>query len=140
MDGMNIRLFKIKQNLFLDPIECKDFIKFLKSSEYKLLKEEFCPLWISKEIDVIDGGLKIIQKEEEEEFLKIYNKEKKCSSAQNPMLIQRYISSPLLINKHKFDIRSYILIASTNPLVVYFYNDGMLRFALRNYGGFSNRV
>ena len=89
---------------------------------------------------MVDGGLKIIQKEEEEELLKKYNEEKKCSSIKNPILIQKYISSPFLINKHKFDIKSYILIASTNPLIVYFYNDGILRFALRNYGGFSKRV
>ena len=127
-------------NFLIDPTECKLYFKYLNTTEYKLLKEEYCPLWISKDANLVDEGLKVIQKEEEEEFIKKYDNGKKCSSIQTPILIERYVSSPLLINKHKFDIRSYVLIASTNPLIVYFYNDGILRFALRNYGGFSKRV
>ena len=36
-------------------------------------------------------------------------------SASLPQIIQRYIDRPLLIDKRKFDIRCYLLIASTLP-------------------------
>jgi len=50
------------------------------------------------------------------------------------------VTSPLLINKHKFEIRTYVLVASTNPLIVYFYKGGFLSFALRKFNGCSKRV
>ena len=46
--------------------------------------------------------------------------------------MQRYISKPLLLDGHKFDFRIYMLIASTNPLQL-FYHDGFLRVSLLQY-------
>ncbi|KRX10650.1 hypothetical protein PPERSA_05470 [Pseudocohnilembus persalinus] len=47
-------------------------------------------------------------------------------------VIQRYIDKPLLINNKKFDIRCYLLIACTKPLVVY-YHKGYLRLSMDDY-------
>jgi hypothetical protein len=48
-------------------------------------------------------------------------------------VVCKYISNPLLINKHKFDLRIYVLITSIDPLRIYVYNEGLARFASHPY-------
>ena len=45
------------------------------------------------------------------------------------MLASKYISNPHLINGLKYDLRVYVLVTSFNPLKIYIYNDGLVRFA-----------
>lgn len=40
-----------------------------------------------------------------------------------------YISNPHLIHNYKYDLRVYVLITSIDPLRVYMYKDGLVRFA-----------
>ena len=48
-------------------------------------------------------------------------------------LIMDYIAQPHLINGLKYDLRIYVLISSFDPLRIYMYNDGLVRFATEKY-------
>jgi len=54
------------------------------------------------------------------------------------LMAQKYITNPLLLDmKNKFDLRVYMLVASTNPFIVY-YHDGYLRVSLNSFDQFSD--
>lgn len=44
-----------------------------------------------------------------------------------------YISNPHLINNHKYDLRVYVVVTSADPLRVYMFKDGLVRFATSEY-------
>lgn len=45
------------------------------------------------------------------------------------MIVQRYLTNPMLIDGLKFDLRIYVFITSVQPLRVFMYKDGLARFA-----------
>ncbi|CAB4066942.1 TTLL5 [Lepeophtheirus salmonis] len=50
-----------------------------------------------------------------------------------PMVVAKYIDNPLLVNGHKWDLRLYVAITSYDPLVIYLYEEGLVRFATVRY-------
>ncbi|XP_077285754.1 tubulin polyglutamylase ttll6-like isoform X2 [Arctopsyche grandis] len=49
------------------------------------------------------------------------------------LICQLYITRPYLINGYKFDIRVYALVSSCDPLSIFVYNEGLVRFATTRY-------
>ena len=41
----------------------------------------------------------------------------------------RYLAKPFLINGSKFDLRIYVYVTSYDPLRIYVFEDGLVRFA-----------
>lgn len=54
------------------------------------------------------------------------------------VVVQQYLSRPMLIQGAKFDLRLYVLVTSFNPLKVYIYPDGLVRFASVKYNNDIN--
>jgi hypothetical protein len=52
---------------------------------------------------------------------------------EDPSIISKYIPNPLLITGHKFDLRIYVVITSYEPLRIYVYKEGLVRFASEEY-------
>ncbi|NWS68557.1 TTLL4 polyglutamylase, partial [Crotophaga sulcirostris] len=50
-----------------------------------------------------------------------------------PLLVQRYLHKPYLIGGRKFDLRIYVYVTCYDPLRVYLFNDGLVRFASCKY-------
>eukprot|EP00057_Strongylocentrotus_purpuratus_P028024 XP_011682498.1 PREDICTED: tubulin polyglutamylase TTLL4 isoform X4 [Strongylocentrotus purpuratus] len=50
-----------------------------------------------------------------------------------PVIVQRYLAKPYLINGSKFDLRIYVYVSSFDPLRVYIFTNGLARFATMKY-------
>eukprot|EP00438_Fugacium_kawagutii_P021496 Skav226561 [mRNA] locus=scaffold1701:23035:33019:- [translate_table: standard] len=49
------------------------------------------------------------------------------------MVVQSFLSKPLLIDGYKWDMRVYVLVTDVHPLTVYLYTDGLARFCTDLY-------
>jgi len=91
----------------------EDYRRFQKERE----DTEAPKLWILKPANSSCGrGIKILTKGS-------------SIPKKGPHVACEYIMKPHLINGYKYDLRLYVLITSYEPLTIYLYKEGLVRFA-----------
>ena len=71
--------------------------------------------------------------------IKIIQSHSKVSKKEG-ILASKYVDNPHLINGLKYDLRVYVLVTNFNPLKVYMYSDGLVRFATEKYNNDPNQL
>ncbi|XP_072763799.1 tubulin polyglutamylase TTLL5-like isoform X3 [Anoplolepis gracilipes] len=51
------------------------------------------------------------------------------------VIVAQYINNPLLVDGHKCDLRLYVAVTNYDPLLIYLYEEGLVRFAAVKYDG-----
>ena len=49
------------------------------------------------------------------------------------IIASKYLHKPMLVNGFKFDLRVYVLVLACDPLRVFVYRDGLVRFCTEKY-------
>lgn len=133
------KFFPYSYRLYMED-ECKDFFEHINSKKYiKSLEKEPIQFVIKLGYGAHRAkGVFIFDKNETETWKEFYDNGNKCGMENKSIIAQTYITNPLLLDKdNKFDFRVYMLVASTNPLMVY-YHDGFLRVSLEVYDKHSS--
>mmetsp|Transcript_11741 Transcript_11741/g.13625 ORF Transcript_11741/g.13625 Transcript_11741/m.13625 type:complete len:575 (+) Transcript_11741:149-1873(+) len=109
---------------------CKEFYAIAKKPEHKNT------IWIAKPGGSFHGrGITI-----HDSVNSLQKKFGTCTKTlSDGVIIQEYVKDPATIGGHKFDLRSYLLIASTDPFIV-FYHDGFIRRAENKYSTDSSSL
>ena len=56
------------------------------------------------------------------------------------LLVQEYLTKPYLIDGRKFDLRLYCVVTSFNPLIIYLFHDGLVRFSTKKFSKLNYRI
>ena len=84
-------------------------------------ERENYPIWIMKPNSLSCGrGIKLIGRKTLIDWMQNY-------------VISKYILYPHLINGYKYDLRLYVVVTSYDPLKIYLYREGLVRFATEQY-------
>uniref|UniRef100_A0A3P8SYJ0 Tubulin tyrosine ligase-like family, member 2 n=1 Tax=Amphiprion percula TaxID=161767 RepID=A0A3P8SYJ0_AMPPE len=111
-------LYDFSPTAFILP---NDYTRFLAEHNKLRLVRGPSTYWICKPVDLSRGRGIFIFKDIKD---LVYD----CS-----VIVQRYISNPLLISGYKFDLRIYVCVKSFHPLTVYIHQEGLVRFATEKY-------
>jgi len=131
LECFNVDKFKVSTWDLSKKSECEDFFKRLAKTEDDMM------ISFLKRTSVDAEGNETFQpvnESEESKLMKTFEKGKLCGDEKitEKIMIQKFVNNPLLINGHKFDIRVFMLIASTHPFIVY-YHDGHARISPKTY-------
>ena len=85
----------------------------------RVAKNDLSSIFILKPSAASCGrGIKLIDK-----------RKRKLIPQDRPCILQRYIKDPYLINGKKFDLRLYVLVTSYDPLTIFLFTEGLVRFS-----------
>ena len=120
-NSINKLRFKFPRDYNITPLSFNLLEDYEEMQSDRALSANKTQLYIIKPVAASCGrGIKIVDSQQ-----RIKPKE--------GMLVSRYIMCPHLINGLKYDLRVYVFVTSFNPLTVYIYNDGLVRFATEKY-------
>lgn len=117
-----------------DQRQCEEFFSVLKESSVNQQRNDEV-VYIKRagtRTNRLDG-VRLLDGEFEEKLIKMYEGGELCGKVQNNYVIEKFISNPLLVNNKRFSLKAYMLIASSNPLIVYYYNDGLIKISEKKY-------
>ena len=98
--------------------QCEDFFKAAAEPE------NVEKIWIMKPGGSFHGRGITLHRGDDPALRATYGECKKKLS--DGLIVQAYVMNPALMSGHKFDLRTYLLVASTKPFLV-FYHDGFAR-------------
>jgi len=131
--------FPYSYRLYIED-ECRAFFNKINSAAYKK-RLEIEPIQYVMKVGFGAHramGVFLLDKNETELRKEEYDNGNLCGQLNDSLIAQTYITNPLLLDlNNKFDFRVYMLVASTNPLIVY-YHDGFLRVSLQVYDKHSS--
>ncbi|MES1908195.1 MAG: hypothetical protein MHM6MM_001174 [Cercozoa sp. M6MM] len=84
----------------------------------------------------IERAVSLVREDDQEDKIQSKKRRHRVLSDDSPsrsMVVQKYVSRPLLVGGHKVDLRLYVLISSVAPLRVFLHKRGICRFSLRKY-------
>ncbi|XP_068088157.1 probable tubulin polyglutamylase TTLL2 [Hyperolius riggenbachi] len=102
---------------------------FTLPNEYKMFLAEFTKkkqdkksnYWICKPTDMSRGrGIFVFQ-------------DIRDLAYDSTVIVQNYITNPMLISGYKFDLRIYVCVTCFCPLTIYVYREGLVRFATEKF-------
>ena len=125
-----------KTYLMADPDDCQEIIGILSkqtTDEIKYMGKESRGVHRGK-------GISLMTLDAIETILEEYENGQKCKQKRkDTYIIQKYIPSPLLIKGRKMDFRCFMVLASMDPLIV-FYQDGIVRLASDEFDEHSTDI
>ena len=119
--GCNLDDLEVMPRSFLldSTKECLQFFKYADKNPDNW--------WVLKESSGYGGtGITI-----HSNLTKLYKDFSLCTNTKE-YVVQKYLPSPLLLHKRKFDIRGLVLIASTQPYLL-FHHNGYLRVSMKQF-------
>ena len=122
--------------------QCRKFFDHFNSEVYQQLKKERGGIVYMRKIGArIHSGQGVfpMNQTQEDYLTNTYKGGELCGKVDHNNIIQYFVHNPLLLYGHKFDFRIYMLVASTNPLIAYYY-DGFLRVSLHKYKADSKEL
>jgi len=123
-----LKAFGFHPDTFRLPAEHDQLVARMKEENYSelyivKLPNNYCGIGAM----MIDHPKKIPKK------TKVHTENNKPVTKEDPIIVQSYISNPYLINGYKFDFRIYVLVTSIDPLRIYLYKNGLVRFATEKF-------
>jgi len=125
----NLNTFAPKTWFLKDKDQCLAFFKELVDNTANRDKESFSYFKKVDDPKMKDAKVFPLNFKEEEKLEKEYQNGAKCGKIMTENVLQAAVAQPLLFDNRKFDIRAFMLVASTNPLMAY-YHDGYLTMSL----------
>ena len=106
--------------------QCNSFLRHLKQNGH-------FQMWVLKKSQGFGGdGITVISN-----ITLLQNMFSTCPSNKQ-YIMQQYIQNMLLLNRRKFDIRALVVVANTNPYMI-FYHEGYLRVVMSQFDSNGSR-